>query len=127
MGEVLNLVCLEPKCIDKSIICGICYDEAHRNHKIKPLKLIINNSKKYLEGLTPLALDVEKVKTSVSNTKDNLLKTFDEFETYVKDSCTTIRSNINAIFIKILDQIELKAGKNDQLLGALQEIKEKEI
>lgn len=27
VGEVLNLVCLEPQCIQKSIICGICYDE----------------------------------------------------------------------------------------------------
>ena len=65
VGEVLNLVCLEPQCIQKSIICGICYDEGHRNHKIRPLKLIINNSLKYLEGLTPLSLDVEKLRGSV--------------------------------------------------------------
>jgi len=31
-----------------------------------------------------------------------------------------IRSSINAIFIKVLDQIELKTGKNDQLLFALE-------
>ena len=127
VGEVLNLVCLEPKCIEKSIICGICYDEAHRNHKIKPLKVIINNSKKYLEGLTPLALDVEKVKASITGTRDSLLAAFDEFEKYVKESLGTIRTNINAIFIKVLDQIELKAGKNDQLLSALEEIRDREI
>ena len=62
IGEVLNIVCLEPKCIQKSVICGICYDEEHRDHKIRPLKVIISNSKKYLEGLTPLTLDVDVLK-----------------------------------------------------------------
>lgn len=38
-----------------------------------------------------------------------------------------MRNSINAIFIKVLDQIELKTGKNDQLLSALEEIKNKEI
>lgn len=65
VGEVLNLVCLEPQCIHKSVICGICYDEAHRAHKIRPLKLIINNSLKYLEGLTPLSVDFDKLKGSI--------------------------------------------------------------
>lgn len=26
-GEALSLVCLEPKCIENSVICGICYNE----------------------------------------------------------------------------------------------------
>lgn len=120
IGEVLNLVCLEPQCIEKSIICGICYDESHRNHKIKPLKMIINHSKKYLQQLTPMAIDVEKVKGSVNETKSKLLLTFDEFEKFVNASLVTMRNSINAIFIKVLDQIELKTGKNDQLLSALE-------
>jgi hypothetical protein len=126
VGEVLNMVCLEPKCIQKSVICGICYDEEHRNHKIRPLKLIISNSKKYLEGLTPLTLDVEKVKASINETKSKLMTSFDDFEKYVRESLEGIRSNINAIFIKILDQIELKTGKNEQLLAALEDIKNKD-
>jgi hypothetical protein len=38
----------------------------------------------------------------------------------VKDSLANIRININAIFSKVLDQVELKTGKNDQLLAALE-------
>jgi hypothetical protein len=81
--------------------------------------MIINNSKKYLQQLTPMAIDVEKVKGSVNETKSKLLLTFDEFEKYVNTSLASMRSSINAIFIKVLDQIELKTGKNDQLLSAL--------
>jgi hypothetical protein len=65
VGEILNLVCLEPKCIDNSIICGICYDEQHKNHKIKPLKIVITQSKKYLSHLTPVNLDTTKIKASI--------------------------------------------------------------
>jgi hypothetical protein len=51
---------------------------------------------------------------------------FNEFEKYVRESLECIRNNINAIFIKVLDQIELKTGKNDQLLSALDDLKNKE-
>ena len=105
VGEVLNMVCLEPKCIQKSVICGICYDEEHRDHKIRPLKFIINTSKKYLEGLTPLTLDVDKVKTSISETRSKLLASFEQFDKYVKESLDNIRNNINAIFIKVSLQL----------------------
>ncbi len=119
------MICLEPKCIQKSVICGICYDEEHRNHKIRPLKLIINNSKKYLQGLTPLALDAEKVKASIKATQSKLIASFDDLEKFVTESLANIRININAIFIKVLDQVQLKTGKNDQLLSALEEIKKR--
>jgi hypothetical protein len=75
-GEVLNLVCLEPKCIQQSIICGICYDQTHRDHKIRPLKLIINNSQKYLDSLTPLHLDVNKLKQSIRAAKDKMIASY---------------------------------------------------
>lgn len=127
MGEVLNLVCLEPQCIKNSIICGICLDEEHRAHKVKPVKVIINSSKKYLQHLTPTNFDVEKIRHSVINTRDKLLASFDQFEKYVKDSIDSIRSNILAVFLKVIDQIELKTGKNDELLTALEGIKDKEM
>ena len=107
------------------MICGICYDESHRSHKIRPLKLVISNSKKYLQGLTPLTLDVEKLKASIGETRSKLMASFGEFEQYVKESLETIRTSINAIFIKVVDQIELKTGKNDQLLSALEDLKKK--
>lgn len=108
------------------MICGICYDEHHRSHKIRPLKLVISNSKKYLQGLTPLTLDVEKLKASIGETRSKLMGSFGEFEQYVRESLETIRTSINAIFIKVIDQIELKTGKNDQLLSALEDLKKKE-
>jgi hypothetical protein len=67
--------------------------------------MIINHSKKYLQQLTPMAIDVEKVKGSVNETKSKLLVTFDEFEKYVNTSLASMRNSINAIFIKVLDQI----------------------
>ncbi len=77
VGEILNLICVEPQCIQKSVICGICYDEDHKNHKIKPLKMVINNSKKYLEQLTPMNIDVNKVKSSINETREKLLLKYD--------------------------------------------------
>ena len=82
-GEVLNLVCLEPKCLQQSVICGICYDQAHRNHKIRPLKLIINNSKKYLDTLTPLHLDVPKMKEAIRTAKAKVIDKYSALETFV--------------------------------------------
>lgn len=61
------------------MICGICYDENHRSHKIKPLKMVISNSKKYLQGLTPLTLDVEKLKVSIGDTRGKLMASFADF------------------------------------------------
>ena len=124
---MLNLVCLEPKCIQESIICGICFDESHRNHKIRPLKLIINNSQKYLTGLTPLSLDVEKIRATIKETKTKVLTSYEEFETFVQREMKDIKTSLEALFIKIEEQIELKAGSTDELLSALEEIKTKEI
>jgi hypothetical protein len=126
-GELLNLVCLEPKCIQQSVICGICYDESHRSHKIKPLKLIINNSKKYLDALTPLHLDVGKIKESLRATKDSMITSYSQFEQFIHDSIVDIKTNVEALFIKIEQQIDLKAGSTDQLLSALEELKTKSI
>lgn len=61
-GEALSLVCIEPKCIENSVICGICYSENHKSHNIKPLKIVINNSRKYLEQLTPMNIDGGEIK-----------------------------------------------------------------
>lgn len=69
IGESLNLVCLEPKCIDKSVICCLCYDEEHKGHKIRPLKLVIERSKKYLSSMTPLALDSHKIKETITSSE----------------------------------------------------------
>ncbi len=43
------------------------------------------------------------------------------------ESFENIKGNINAVFTKVTDQIELKTGSNDELLKALEEIKVQEI
>jgi hypothetical protein len=45
----------------------------------------------------------------------------------VHESLSNIKNSINGVFTKVIDQIELKTGKNDELLQALEEIKVKEI
>ena len=45
----------------------------------------------------------------------------------MQESLSSIRSNIDAIFIKVLEQIEVKAGATDQLVNALEEIKTKDM
>lgn len=32
-GEVLNMVCLEPKCQNSQLCCCACVEEAHKDHK----------------------------------------------------------------------------------------------
>ena len=61
VGEALSLICIEPKCIEKCVICGICYNEEHCGHKIKPLKMVINNAKKYLNQMTPVNIDSKSI------------------------------------------------------------------
>lgn len=39
----------------------------------------------------------------------------------------SIRDSINAVFIKIIEQIDLKCGSNEELIKALDEIREQEI
>jgi hypothetical protein len=38
-----------------------------------------------------------------------------------------IRNTINSIFIKVINQIELKNNRNDELLLSLEEIKDREM
>lgn len=59
-----------------------------------------------------MTFDVEKVKTSINETRTKLLNTFDDFEKHVKESMGKIRNSLSAIFIKVVEQIELKTGKN---------------
>jgi hypothetical protein len=41
--------------------------------------MVISNSKKYLQGLTPLTLDVEKLKVSIGDTRGKLMASFADF------------------------------------------------
>ena len=77
----------------------------HKNHKIKPLKIVINSSKKYLSQLTPMNIDSVQLKKSIEETKGKLIEKFDSFEKEVNKSLSSIKSNINAVFVKITDQI----------------------
>lgn len=58
-------------------------------------------------------IDSTKIKTSINDTKANMIEKFNKFETDIQESLLTIKNSINAVFIKIIDQIELKTGSND--------------
>lgn len=64
-------------------------------------------------------IDSTKIKTSINETKTKMIEKFNKFETDIQESLLTIKNSINAVFIKIIDQIELKTGSNDELLQAL--------
>ena len=64
-------------------------------------------------------IDSTKIKTSINDTKASTIEKFNKFETDIQESLLTIKNSINAVFIKIIDQIELKTGSNDELLQAL--------
>lgn len=64
-------------------------------------------------------IDSNKIKTSINDTKASTIEKFNRFETDIQESLLTIKNSINAVFIKIIDQIELKTGSNDELLQAL--------
>lgn len=100
-GEALSLVCMEPKCIENSVICGICYNEDHKDHKIRPLKLVINSSRKYLEQLTPMNINAQEIKDSINEQKKSILGKYDEFEKFMVDNISVIKESINAVYIKI--------------------------
>ena len=58
-------------------------------------------------------IDSTKIKTSINDTKANMIEKFNKFESDIQESLLTIKNSINAVFIKIIDQIELKTGSND--------------
>lgn len=67
--------------------------------------MVINQSRHYLEQLTPMNIDSSKIKVSIDETKTRLVQKFTQFETEVQDSLSVIKTSINALFIKITDQI----------------------
>jgi len=38
----MNLICLNAECINNNIGCGLCMEELHFGHKIKPIKVILH-------------------------------------------------------------------------------------
>jgi hypothetical protein len=121
------LVCIEPGCLENSVICGICYNESHKKHKIKPLKIVINNSRKYLENLTPMKGDPKELKVKINQKKKAIFAKYDELEKYMSESIAKIKENLNTVYIKINEKIDLKTGKKEELIATLDEIKEQEL
>lgn len=81
--------------------------------------MVIHNSRKYLQQLTPMNIDSNTIKESINDSKKNILVKYDELEKYVQESLLNIKNSINAVFIKINEQIELKTGSNEELISAL--------
>ena len=52
---------------------------------------------------------------------------YEEFEQYVFKVVKDVRNSLEAVFTKIMKQLELKTGSNDELVKALDEISDQEI
>ena len=52
---------------------------------------------------------------------------YTDLQNFIRDAIRDIKSNIQALFIKVQEQLDLKAGSTDQLLTALEEMKNKEL
>ena len=74
--------------------------------------MIIHNSRKYLEQLTPMKIDVNTIKTAIGESKTKMLSRFDDFEKYLLSSISSIKESMSAVFTKILEQVDLKTGSN---------------
>jgi len=48
-----------------------------------------------------------------------MLASYSDLSTFLQTSISEIRSNVEALFIKVEEQLDLKAGSTDQLLSAL--------
>lgn len=101
------------------MICCLCYDEEHKGHKIRPLKLVIERSKKYLSSMTPLALDSSKIKETITSSESELLKRYSEFEKKVLESLASIKDSIRAAHVKMVQQVDLKTGPNKEMIATL--------
>lgn len=74
--------------------------------------MIIHNAKNYLQQLKPMNIDVDKVKNIIQDDKNKALSKFEQFNKFVTSSMEAIKENINAVYIKLIEQIDLKAGSN---------------
>ena len=59
--------------------------------------------------------------------KGKMTEKYGEFQKFVVESVKEIKSNMEALFVKVQEQLELKAGSTDQLLSALEQMKNKEL
>ena len=64
-GEYLNMVCFDNKCQDNVVLCAICLEEEHKGHKVKPLKIVMEQARKYFGGMAPTNLSIDNVKSIV--------------------------------------------------------------
>lgn len=126
-GESLSLICLESKCIEDSVMCGMCYNDGHKNHKIKPIKMVINGAEKYLSERTQISIDAKSVQDSIQTSKNNILTKYDEFELTFTKLIRETRARLGALFAKLTEQVEMKTSNNEELLKALNDIREQEI
>ena len=51
-GEICNMVCVEPSCLEDLLCCCACIEESHKKHmysclrlRTKPLKMVMNEAR----------------------------------------------------------------------------------
>lgn len=72
-------------------------------------------------------IDPKEIKEMINEQKKSILNKYDEFQKYVLESISNIKENINAVYIKINEKIDLKTGSKEELIKTLDEIKEQEL
>lgn len=58
-------------------------------------------------------IDGGEIKELINEQRRTTLQKYDEFEKFVVDSIVNIKENINAVFVKISEQIDLKTGSKE--------------
>lgn len=56
-----------------------------------------------------------------------MIASYTSLSTFLQSSIADIQANVEALFIKVEEQLDLKAGSTDQLLATLNEMKNHEL
>ena len=97
-GECLNLLCLEKDC-KFDLICAICHEEFHKDHKTSSIKKLRNQFKSRMQSKkeNDFLSILERKRTSILNSIDLYIeKLLDEFKNY-KESINDIFDEIKKI------------------------------
>lgn len=84
------MVCLEQSCLDKALCCGACIEESHKNHKTKPLKLVLIEAREMATTLKPIAIDTTTILKQLNDGKKDVLARVGSFKDKINESINSI-------------------------------------
>ena len=108
-GELMNLVCVDANCTRRGLICPICRMNNHEEHQILPLKIFLDEVKKFFldtedsESLNNLsdylrALDSSRKEliTILKDAAEAVAQEFREIEKKINENYISVRRNVLA-------------------------------